>query len=310
MITKIGYPCIHTKLDSPTRTCRKKTLHKKGYDWVASLAWENLRRLKKVLQWNLEHNIKLFRISSDLIPWKSEYEWEDLPNYLELFTLFNQIESLIKLTGSRVSFHPGPYNVLASPTPEVVENTIKDLEMHGDIMDKLNLEQSTQFPINIHVGGAYGDKTKTLQRFKQNLNKLSPSVRKRLTIENDHKPSMYNVDDLLSLGVPIMYDFHHSWCSWKLQGLSLTQEEINQKWEEEAKKAFTTWPKGITPIFHWSESKNPKSKTLSAHATHCNQKLPQWSFPFDLMIESKGKQESLYTLKETNPEVGPLVNLK
>ena len=121
----------------------------------------------------------------------------------------------------------------------------------------------------------------------KNFKRLSPSVRKRLTIENDDKATMYSVNDLIyihkKIGIPIVFDYHHhQFCTG-----GLTEEEA-------LKLAITTWPKGITPVVHYSESKalhegNPKEKP-QAHSVYIN-KLPNtYGIEVDVMVESKGKE--------------------
>jgi UV DNA damage endonuclease len=133
----------------------------------------------------------------------------------------------------------------------------------------------------------YGDKKSAMDRFIQNFKKLSPSVRKRLTLENDDKASMYSVKDLMYIhertGIPIVFDYHHhQFCTG-----GLTEEEA-------LKLAATTWPEGITPEVHYSESKalhenNPKEKP-QAHSTYINQLPNTYGMDVDIMVEAKGKE--------------------
>jgi len=126
-----------------------------------------------------------------------------------------------------------------------------------------------------------------MDRFCENFNKLPDSVKSRLTVENDDKASMYSVKDLMYLheriGIPIVFDYHHH--KFNTGGLS----------EEEALKlAISTWPEGITPIVHYSESKalheeNDKIKP-QAHSDYIN-KLPNtYGTGVDVMVESKAKE--------------------
>ena len=95
--------------------------------------------------------------------------------------------------------------------------------------------------INIHAGGAYGDKTTALERFAKNLARLSRTARKLLTVENDDKT--YTPADLLPIckaeGVPLVYDVHHHRCN--PDGMSV---------EQVTKKALATWNR--EPLFHVS----------------------------------------------------------
>ena len=115
--------------------------------------------------------------------------------------------------GIRITVHPGPFNVLVSPTDRVVENTITDLEIHGKVFDMMGLSRTPYNKLNIHCNGVYGDKKSAMDRFCKNFERLSPAVQGRLTVENDDKESMYSVKDLMyiheRIGIPIVFDYHH-----------------------------------------------------------------------------------------------------
>ena len=187
----------------------------------------------------------------------------------------------------RINSHPGPFNVLPSPNESVIQKTFADLELHGKIFDMMGLSKTHYNNINIHCNGVYGDKQSAMDRLITNFKRLSPSVRKRLTLENDDKASMYSVKDLMYIhkhtGIPIVFDYHHhQFCTG---GLS----------EEEALKlAATTWPKDIKQEVHYSESKalhesNPKEKP-QAHSLYINYLPNTYGLDLDVMVEAKGKE--------------------
>jgi len=269
------------------RSMIKRTFQQKGVEYASELALQNSRDLFHILKWNVENGIKLFRLSSEFFPWASEYKLEELPHYLRIKTILEGCGNYAKKNGLRLTSHPGPFNVLTSPRENVVENTFKDLTLHGEIFDLLGLERTHYNKINIHCNGVYGDKKSAMDRFCENFNKLPDSVKSRLTVENDDKASMYSVKDLMYLheriGIPIVFDYHHH--KFNTGGLS----------EEEALKlAISTWPEGITPIVHYSESKalheeNNKIKP-QAHSDYIN-KLPNtYGTGVDVMVESKAKE--------------------
>ena len=250
----LGYACINMTLSASkpkittNRSMIKKTFKEKGLDYAGELGLKNARDLFHILKWNNENGIKLFRLSSEFFPWASEYSFEELPQFNRIKTILAGCGQYAKANGIRITSHPGPFNVLVSPRPHVVENTITDLEIHGRVFDLMGLSKTHYNKINIHCNGVYGDKISAMDRFCENFKRLSPSVQSRLTVENDDKASMYSVKDLMYIhercGIPIVFDYHHhQFCTG---GLS----------EEEALKlAITTWPKGIKPIVHYSESK-------------------------------------------------------
>ncbi len=289
----LGYACINMTLGEQTpkittnRSMVKKTFHQKGISYASELALQNSRDLFEIIKWNVANNIKVFRISSDMFPWASEYNVEDMPDYTKISNILKGCGTYAKNNNLRLTSHPGPFNVLVSPNPNVVDNTIKDLELHGKIFDLLGLSLTPYNKINIHCNGVYGDKKSALDRFISNFQRLSESVRKRLTIENDDKASMYSVKDLMyvheKIGIPIVFDYHHhQFCTGDLS-------------EEDALRlAVSTWPKDIKPIVHYSESKalhenNPKEKP-QAHSMYINSLPNTYGLDVDVMVEAKAKE--------------------
>ena len=64
------------------RSMIKRTFKERGIAYASELAMQNIKDLKKILEWNEENGIKFYRMSSDVFPWMSEYEFKDLPDYL------------------------------------------------------------------------------------------------------------------------------------------------------------------------------------------------------------------------------------
>jgi UV DNA damage endonuclease len=289
----LGYACINMTLgeQSPkittNRSMVKKTFHRKGISYASELALQNSRDLFEIIKWNVSNNIKVFRISSDMFPWASEYNIEDMPDYTKISNILKGCGTYAKTNGLRLTSHPGPFNVLVSPNPNVVENTIKDLELHGKIFDLLGLALTPYNKINIHCNGVYGDKKSALDRFISNFQRLSESVQKRLTIENDDKASMYSVKDLMyvheKIGIPIVFDYHHhQFCTGDLS-------------EEDALRlAVSTWSKDIKPIVHYSESKalheNNLKEKPQAHSMYINSLPNTYGLDVDVMVEAKAKE--------------------
>ena len=289
----LGYACINMTLGEQTpkittnRSMVKKTFAQKGISYASELALQNVRDLFEIIKWNVKNNIKLFRISSDIFPWGSEYNLEDLPDYTKISNILKGCGTYANEHGLRITSHPGPFNVLVSPNPKVIENTFKDLELHAKVFDLMGLSKTPYNVINIHCNGVYGDKTTAMDRFIDNYKKLSESVRKRLTIENDDKASMYSVKDLMYIyentGVPIVFDYHHhQFCTGDLS-------------EESALKlAVTTWPDGIVPLTHYSESKALHENDIKikpqAHSDYINNLPNTYGVDIDIEIEAKAKE--------------------
>jgi len=292
----LGYACINMTLSSQkpkvttNRSMIKKTFVEKGIEYAGELGLQNARDLFTILQWNNRKGIKVFRLSSEMFPWASEYDIESSPYYKRILMVLQACGKFANDNGIRITAHPGPFNVLVSPRENVVQNTITDLEIHGKIFDMLGLSHTPYNKLNIHCNGVYGDKISAMDRFCENFKLLSPSVQSRLTVENDDKESMYSVKDLMyiheRIGIPIVFDYHHhQFCTG---GLS----------EQEALElAISTWPKGIKPIVHYSESKalheeNSKLKP-QAHSDYIKSLPNLYGNDVDVMVEAKAKELSI-----------------
>ena len=185
---------------------------------------------------------------------------------------------------------------MVSPHDHVVDNCIKDLTIHGDEFDMMGLSRTPYNKINIHLGGAYGDKEASMKRFVKNFPRLPESVSSRLTLENDDKASMYSVKDLYygiykQCGVPIVFDYHHHrFCDG---GMS----------EQEAlEMAISTWPKDITPVVHYSERRSKERLDESirpqAHSDYVYDYIDNYGNDIDIMIEAKHKELAVQKYKE------------
>ena len=272
------------------RSMIKKTFIDRGIDYAGELSLLNSRDLCEIVKWNVENGINFFRISSDIFPWASEYNIEDLPQYQRIKTVLSSCGNYARENGVRLTSHPGPFNVLVSPREHVVQNTITDLTNHGKVFDLLGLDRTPYNKINIHCNGVYGDKQSAMDRFCKNFELLPESVQTRLTVENDDKATMYSVKDLMyiheRIGIPIVFDYHHhKFCTG-----DMTEQEALEL-------AISTWPKGISPVVHYSESKalhesNDKLKP-QAHSDYINNLPNTYGNKVDIMVESKAKELSI-----------------
>lgn len=204
---RIGYACLTLGVkNTQMRTCTMKyATRDRLYETIDS----NLQSLDNILDYNIKQDIRLFRISSDLIPFGSSPV-----NSLEWWKLFEDrflaIGDKIKKHGIRVSLHPGQYTVINSPDEEVVARAFKDLEYHARVLECLGTTEESK--IVLHIGGVYQDKESAVERFVRNFNRLDPGVQQRLIIENDDKS--YHISDVLKIshriGIPVVFDnLHH-----------------------------------------------------------------------------------------------------
>jgi|TARA_B100000085_G_scaffold247571_1_gene242030 UV DNA damage endonuclease len=320
MAKQLGYACINMTLAKQGISCNRsmirRTFDSKGVAYASELILENLRNLTKIVSWNNQHGIKVYRMSSNMFPWMSEYEFTDLPDYDKICNLLKGIGKLAMDNGQRLSFHPGQFCVLASPNEEVVLNAMNELDKSAQIMDLMGLPESRMAKINIHVGGAYGDKKAALDRFCKNFLRLQPSAQARLTVENDDKANMYSVKDLYDgvykvVGIPIVFDyFHHKFCTG-----DMTEEEA-------LKLAASTWG-DVKPCTHYSESRRDEQKLIiegicknnnitieqmqdwptlagmykefskikvQAHSDYIKDEIKDYGLDIDVVVEAKAKE--------------------
>ena len=303
-MNQMGYACINMHLSQQKpkvytgRSMIKRTFTEKGISYASQLGLDNCKDLMTIIKWNNNNGFKFFRITSNLFPWCSEYKLSDMPDYEEICSVLSDVGKYIHDNDMRITSHPGPFNVLTSPHPHVVDNCIKDLSIHGEVFDLMNLSRTPYNKINIHIGGVYGDKVSAMERFCTNFHRLPNSVKSRLTVENDDKGTMYSVVDLYEgvykvIGIPIVFDYHHhAFCTG---GLS----------EEDALEvAMSTWPTDIVPVVHYSESRqreyeDPKIRP-QAHSDYVIDYIDTYGNEVDIMVEAKAKELAVLKYKEVH----------
>lgn len=310
----LGYACINMTLSdvkpkknrvTTNRSMIRRTFLDKGIAYASELILLNARDLLKILQWNEKHGIKFFRLSSDICPWASEYNLQDLPDIEEITKAFKAAGDFAHQHGHRITTHPGPFNKLASSKKQVVLNTIRDLEIHGEVFDLMGLPRSPYNKINIHVGAAYGDKPRALAQFCHNFDKLPDCVKTRLTVENDDRPSLYCTQELYEavykqLGIPIVFDFHHhKFCSGE------------QSEQDALELAMTTWGQ-VKPVVHYSETKRNADGSdyykPQAHSDYVFNFINDYGHDVDIMIEAKAKELALLRYRKEWNRVAELQN--
>lgn len=300
MQNRLGYCCINLTLGESGITANrgmvKKTFLERGLPYASELSLKNAIDLEKIIQWNNDTGIKLYRMTSDLFPWVSEYEISDLPDYTEISKVLKSAGKKAIEGGQRLTFHPSPYSVLASQSESVVIKAIKELRQHGEIMDIMELDRSTFYPINIHVNTAKPTKEDAAKRFCDNFQKLPDSVKKRLVVENDDKKSAFTPRDLYDLvyskiGIPITFDFHHYKCN--------PDGEVPE--EEALNLCLSTW-KESRAITHYSDSRKIYEDISAKEVAHSDwiwtKELPTYGNSFDIELEVKMKELALLKLIE------------
>jgi UV DNA damage endonuclease len=204
---KIGYPCINESLPG---TCSSTfRLASFSGDKLLHSVTRNLTCLQQILEYNVAHDLRFFRMSSGLVPFASHpvntFPWQE--HFREAW---QQLGQYIKAHDLRISMHPDQFVVLNSPTPQIVDNSVQELAYQCTVMDLMGLDATAK--LQIHGGGVYGDKPAAIRRFIQTYAGLPENIRARLVIENDDR--LYSLQDCLEIheatGIPILFDnFHH-----------------------------------------------------------------------------------------------------
>ncbi|KAF1991333.1 UV-endonuclease UvdE [Aulographum hederae CBS 113979] len=273
---------------------------RRGMEYVENIGLANARDIIKMLRWNDRYGIKFMRLSSEMFPFASHEEYGYKLASFAAETLA-EVGKVIAELGHRVTTHPGQFTQLGSPRPSVISNAIRDLNYHDEMLSLLKLpeQQNRDAVMILHMGGVFGDKAATLDRFRSNYAALSPSVKNRLVLENDDVS--WSVHDLLpvcqELNIPMVLDYHHHNIIFDAsQGREGTKDIMALY---DAIRA--TWTrKNITQKMHYSEP-TPKAITRTQRRKHNPRvaTLPPCRNDMDLMIEAKDKEQAVFELMRT-----------
>lgn len=180
----------------------------------------------------------------------------------------------------------------------MIVNAIRDLEYHAELLSLLKLppQQNRDAVMILHLGGVFGDKAATLDRFRANYRKLSPGIKKRLVLENDDVS--WSVHDLLplceELDIPMVLDYHHHNIIFDADRIREGTKDIIDLYP----RILATWSrKNITPKMHYSEP-TPAAITGRQRRKHSPRvaTLPPCPPNMDLMIEAKDKEQAVFEL--------------
>ena len=281
---RIGYPCINRTIGCTANS----TFRLKSYSEsrLKQKLRNNLACLRKILQFNIEHGLLFFRISSDLVPFAShpvnKFNWQK-----HFKQEFEAIGEYIKKNKIRISMHPDQFTLINSVKEDIFERTKKELQYHAELLDLMKLDASAK--IQIHVGGVYGDKKKSMERFVKRYETIDDAIRQRLVIENDGR--LYDLSNCLQISkqtqIPVLLDvFHH-----KLNN----EAQIGTEYFELAAKTWELNSDGIPMVDYSSPKPNgtPQQHSETIDLRNFSEFLKQTEpFDFDIMLEIKDKEKS------------------
>lgn len=296
---KIRFGYVSTAISlweaSPSRTVtftRYQQLSKEEQSAkLLELTAENIKSTRRMLLYNIAHEIELYRLSSSIVPLATHPEvmWDFVTPFQKEW---QELGNIIRKHQLRVSFHPNQFTLFTSPQNKITDNAVIDMEYHYRMLEAMGVEKNAV--LNIHIGGAYGDKMETIQRFHQNLQKLPAHIKEVMTLENDDKT--YNADETLLAcekeSVRFVFDYHHHMAN--LGDLSLT---------EILSRTVATWEKtNLPPKIHVSSPKSEKA--YRSHADYVDVEflmpligaLKELKVDVDFMIEAKSKDLAMLQL--------------
>jgi UV DNA damage endonuclease len=288
---RFGLCCIFRKEPIKFRRTTAKYLlslsRNQQLEYLAEICLHNAQALHKALRYCRDHDIKDFRINSQILPLKTHpdmgYSMENLPFHDQIIQTFKDCGRFCKKHDIRTTFHPDQFILLSSPSNEVVQRSIADLIYQAEVAQWVNTDV-----INIHGGGAYGNKSASLNRFRKRIEQLPEAVRFRLTLENDDR--IYTPEDLLPVcrdaGIPLVYDVHHHRCL-----------PDGSRVETITELAIGTWNR--EPLFHLS---SPKDGWESGNPRNHHDYIDVDDFPscwmnLDITVEVEAKAKELAVLK-------------
>lgn len=305
---QLGLCCLNTilrKHKPPIFASRKmiiRTIEEKGIDELKTKILQNLRDVLTMMDWNEENGIKVFRLSSELFPHKSNPKVEDY-DFDFAKDLLKQIGEKSREYNQRLTFHPGQYNVVGTPNENAFKQTIADLKYHADVLDLM--EMGPDSVMVVHGGGIYGDKEKTMHRWCRQFELLPENVKRRLVLENCEK--CFSIEDCLwisdQINIPVVFDTHHYDCYNQLHPTNKMKPV-----EHYIPDILNSWKKrGIKPKFHVSEQGSGRC----GHHSDFIEIIPDYllSIPekydtnIDIMIEAKMKEQAIQKLYEKYPQL-------
>jgi UV DNA damage endonuclease len=281
---KIGYPCINLSL--PCRSSQSFRLASYSEERIDRTIGSNLACLLEILDFNRKHELFFFRISSDLIPFASHsicrFPWQK-----RYKRTFKEIGNFIKGHQMRVSMHPDQFIIINSPDKKIFQRSVKELLYHAEVLDLLEIDDTAK--IQIHVGGAYGNKRQSIRRFIERYTLLDSKIKRRLVIENDER--LFNIEDCLrihgEIKIPIVFDVFHFKVNNSGESIRGSLSQVCSTWSG----------KDGLPIVDYSSQE--KGKKIGTHAKTIDINdfrrfiKETEGLQFDIMCEIKDKERSV-----------------
>lgn len=290
MNSQLGLVCITHSQDVRYRTITRTRLLQLDPDQqqirLEALYRENLARLDTALQYCERERIALYRMPSSLFPFLDEDVGRAAMRSLTADVA--QIGARALASQIRLVMHPEQFVVLNSDSETVVNNSVKILQMHADIMDLLQQPRSPWALIEIH-----GGKSGRSQALVEAIARLPEAIRLRLGLENDEYA--YSAREIYEIcmasGVPMIFDAHHHIVH---EGLSSYEDPSIA---EMLAKARATWAKPEHQLVHISNGRTAFDDR--SHADLIEVMPSAFANAPWIEIEAKHKEEAIRKLRAT-----------
>jgi UV DNA damage endonuclease len=233
-----------------TLTQFNKQSPKDALSELCSRILHNFKNTEKTIRFCQLNNISGYRLSSSLCPIITHDSVNmqvcDLPNFSDIQEVCSRIKNLLAIQPIKISAHPSEYISLSTNDENILKNTFRDLNQHGEIFDLLGLPLDYSAPMNIHVRKD-GNTSDIVSSVMRNYDRLSDNVRKRLVFENnDNKNGTWSVRNLVrhfheKYSIPITFDTLHHY---------ILPDGLSER--DAFELAYSTWG-SYTPVFHYSE---------------------------------------------------------
>lgn len=256
---------------------------------------KNLHNTLRILRYNKALEIPVYRLTSKLIPLATHPELQSWRYTDDFADSLHEIGEFIRQNDFRVSSHPDHFTLINSMLPKVLEDSLRDLDYHVKLYEAMGLYEN-KYKLVLHVGGVYGNKQDSIQRFCDNFIRLPDRIRNRLIIENDDR--CYNTYDVLELcqrlGVPMVLDVHHHNCLCAESDLESVLSQVFDTWAGEY----------FPPKIHFSSPKSCKDFRSHADLIDYNEFMDflkiaaRINRDFDVMLEAKSKDTALLKLSD------------
>lgn len=304
-----------------------KVLGRPGLKSHDTRRWQNaphlsvsLAYLRDIFVYLADAGIHMYRIASDIAPYITHPEMPQFHDQIEeCASELSLLGAQAREHGLRLSFHPSQYIVLNAEDEAVAEKSAQDILAQARMLDAMGL--GDEAVVVTHVGGVYGDREASCERFIRRYEQLPEPARRRLVLENDE--SSFCVADTHSIhqrtGIRLIFDYlHYENCN--RSGMPV---------RDALGLALASWPEGQTPKVHFSSPRTELRPVVRQDETGAKREVavpPRWTqhsdyvnpFEFirfledmeglrdcDVMLEAKAKDLAVIRLREALQKFRP-----